>query len=239
LYLDGALLSLGPGVTVDRLAAVQADQALEQAARYDLVVCDGVTPGAAPSSGNWLYFDPRGAGSPVAVRGRLRDPILDPATVRHDHPLLRHLDLGDVNIAEAGRVAAAPGDVVLAASFGAPLILARERPGVRVAVVAFDPRRSDLPLRPAFPLLIANALAWGAHDRDRLPAEGGAGAETARDPRESDTAPVARLQVGGHPVPALEVPPPRRRGRAGVWAAVFALVLLVVEWVSYHRRWTA
>ncbi|HVY36770.1 MAG TPA: VWA domain-containing protein [Polyangia bacterium] len=237
LYLDGALLSLGAGVSVTRLPAEQADQALAHADQVDLIVCDGVAPARAPSSGNWLYFDPRGDGSPVPVRGRLRAPILDPATIRHEHPLLRHLDLGDVNIAEAGRVAAAPGDVVLAASFGAPLILARERPGLRVGVVAFDPRRSDLPLRPAFPLLIANALAWGAHDH--RPAEMTAGAETARDPRESDTAPVARLQLGGQSVPALELPPPRRRGRMGTWAAALALVLLVVEWVSYHRRWTA
>ncbi|MES1206014.1 MAG: VWA domain-containing protein [Pseudomonadota bacterium] len=159
LYLDGALLSLGPGVTVQRLPAAQADRALDQADLYDLVVCDGgVTPGAEPSSGNWLYF---------------------------------------------------------------------------------DPRRSDLPLRPAFPLLIANALAWGAHDRDRDRPSAAAGAETARDPRESDTAPVRRLQVGGQTVAALEIPPPRRRSRAGGWAAMLALVLLVAEWVSYHRRWTA
>jgi hypothetical protein len=236
LYLDGALLSLGPGVSVARLPAARADEALAEADRYDLIVCDGVTPGAVPSAGNWLYFDPRGAGSPVVLRGRLRDPILDPATLRHDHPVLRHLELGDVNIAEAGRVTAAAGDVVLASSFGAPLILARERPGLRVAVVAFDPRRSDLPLRPAFPLLIANALTWGAHAR--RPAEAPAGAETARDPREADTAPVARLQVGGQMVPALEVPPAHRRRSAGLWAAVFALLLLIVEWVSYHRRWT-
>ena len=129
---------------------------------------------------------------------------------------------------------------MLAASFGAPLIVARERPGLRVAVVAFDPRRSDLPLRPAFPLLIANALAWGAHDHDRLRAEATAGRRDRPRSRASPTRrPVARLQVGGQNGAGAGVPPPRRRSRAGVWAAMLALVLLLVEWVSYHRRWTA
>src|SRR5262249_42631261 len=62
--------------------------------------------------------------------------------------------------ASARRLALAAGDVAVAGSFGVPLLIARERPGLRVAAVSFDPRRSDLPMRPAFPLLIANALAW-------------------------------------------------------------------------------
>jgi len=236
LYLDGALLSLGPAVTVDRLPGSAADRGLQVAAEYDLVIFDGVTPSRLPAAGRLLYFDPRGPASPLAARGRLRDPVLDPAGLRRDHALLRHVDLGDVNIAEAGRLTPAAGDTVLAGSFGAPLIVARERPGLRVAVLAFDPRRSDLPLRPAFPLLIANALTWAA--RDGRPAPGPAG-EAVRDPRESDTAPVATLQVGGHTVPHLEPGPPRRRFGIAVWAAGLAVLLLLLEWVSYHRRWTA
>lgn len=239
LYLDGALLSLGPTVAVDRLPAGDADRALDGAAAYDLVIFDGITPGRPPVSGRLLYFDPRGAGSPLAARGRLRDPVLDPAGVRRDHPLLRHVDLADVNIAEAGRLTAAAGDAVLAGSFGAPLIVARDRPGLHVAVLAFDPRRSDLPLRPAFPLLIANALAWASRDGGASRPAASSASEAARDPRESDTAPVASLQVAGQAVPRLQPGPPRRRFGIGVWAAALAAVLLLLEWVSYHRRWTA
>ncbi len=236
LYLDGALLSLGSTVTVDRLGPADADRALAAAPSYDLTVFDGVTPADPPTAGHLLYFDPRGAGSPLAVRGRLRDPVLDPAGVRREHPLLRQVDLGDVNIAEAGHLVASPGDRVLAASFGAPLIVVRERPGLRVAVLAFDPRRSDLPLRPAFPLLIANALTWATHDGPRA---SGPLAEAARDPRESNTAPVARLQIGGRMLAPVEAGPPRRRFDVGGWAAAVAALLLLLEWVSYHRRWTA
>jgi hypothetical protein len=239
LYLDGALLGLGQTVTVDRLPAAEADRALARAGDYDLVIFDGATPSAAPSSGHFVYFDPRGPGSPLAVRGRIADPVLDPASVRADHPLTRHLELADVNIAEAGRLVPDPGagDRVLAGAFGAPLVVARERPGLRVAVLAFDPRRSDLPMRPAFPLLIANALAWVSHDEGPR-AAAGVEADAPRDPRESDTRPVARLELGGRALPALQVAEPRGRGRIGLWAALVAAFLLIAEWVSYHRRWT-
>ena len=64
LYLDGALLSLGRAVTVDRLPAADADQALSRAAGYDLVIFDGVTPARAPEAGRYLLLDPGGPGSP-------------------------------------------------------------------------------------------------------------------------------------------------------------------------------
>ncbi|HXJ23829.1 MAG TPA: VWA domain-containing protein [Polyangia bacterium] len=235
LYLDGALLSLGRTVVVDRLPGAEAEAALARAGDYDLVIFDGVTPDEQPSSGRFLYFDPRGPGSPLATRGRIRDPVLDPASLRADHPLLRHLDLADVNIAEAVRLTPGPGDRVLAGAFGAPLVIARERPGLRAVVVAFDPRGSDLPMRPAFPLLIANTLAWTGVDRAGAPPSEAA---LPRDPRESDTRPIARLELGGREVPALQVARPRRWPRAGLLASGLAALLLIGEWISYHRRWT-
>jgi hypothetical protein len=246
LYLDGALLSLGRTVRVDRLAAGEVDRALTLAPSYDLVIFDGATPRTPPAAGRFLYLNPEGAGSPFAVRGTVRDPVLDPGSLRRDHPLLRQLDLSDVNLAEAHRLALGPGDLALAGSFGVPLLVARERPGLRVAALAFDPRRSDLPMRPAFPLLIANALDWATRDGDRIDAPR-AGAsptaetetETVRDARESDTTPAATLTLGDRPLRPPD--PPRRHGapRAQWLALLLAVVLLLFEWVSYHRRWTA
>jgi hypothetical protein len=236
LYLDGALLGLGRSVHVDRLPAAEADRALARAADYDLVIFDEATPRQAPSAGRYLYLDPRGPGSPFERRGSVRDPVIDPASLRREHPLLRQVDLIDVNIAEASRLALAPGDVPLAASFGVPLVAARERPGLRVAALAFDPRRSDLPMRPAFPLLLANVLAWSARASDEAAPGGTSG--TSREARESDLAPAATLALGGA---ALAPPdPPARRPHlpAGRLALVVAAALLLVEWLSYHRRWT-
>jgi hypothetical protein len=239
LYLDGALLGLGRTVQVDRLPPTEADRAAGRAGDYDLVVFDGVTPSAAPQAGRFLYFDPQGRGNPFAAATEarpVRDPVLDPASLHREHPLLRQLDLADVNVAEAHRLTLAPGDVALAASFDVPLIVVRERAGLRIAALAFDPRRSDLPMRPAFPLLVANALAWAARDEADAPSvDPGA---TVRDARESDTAPVAALALGGRVLPAPDPPVRHSRPRFGNWALMLAAALLLFDWLSYHRRWT-
>ena len=103
----------------------------------------------------------------------MRDPVI--ADVRRDHPLARQLDLGDVNIAAARRLALAPGDVAVAGSFGVPLLIARERPGLRIAATSFDPRRSDLPMRPG--------VSAADRQRARLGGPGGRRDAATRRPR--------------------------------------------------------
>ena len=159
LYLDGALLSLGRTITVDRTTLAAAERDRARWADYDLVIFDGVAP--APrcrprgATCTWTRTAPatRSASAARCASRCWR-------TMRRDHALLRQLDLGDVNIAEARRLVLAAGDVAVAGSFGVPLIVARDRPGLRIAATSFSPRRSDMPMRPAFPLFVANALAW-------------------------------------------------------------------------------
>jgi hypothetical protein len=158
LYLDGALLSFGDALTVRRVAPGQADGLRAEWPRFDVVVFDGVAPAPPPEQGRFLYFDPHGPGSPWPERGTLADPI--PTDSDRRHPLLAQLSLADLNIREARRLTVGPGDQVVAGALGAPLVLARTRPGLRMAALSFDARRSDLPLRPSFPLLLANAFEW-------------------------------------------------------------------------------
>ena len=66
LYLDGALLSLGRTVTVDRLSPSAAEAQRARWPDYDLVVFDGVSPATPPVTGRFLYLDAHGAGSPFA-----------------------------------------------------------------------------------------------------------------------------------------------------------------------------
>jgi hypothetical protein len=286
LYLDGALLSLGPSVIVDRVRPEAAEGMRARWSTYDAVIFDGVAPSPAPERGHFFYLAPRGSGSPFAARGEVKDPVISDA--RRAHPLLRQLDLSDVNIRDTPRLALEPGDVAVAASFGVPLLIARERPDLRVAALAFDPRRSDLPMRPAFPLLLANALGWlaGASAQETLPAIVGGTARVpvprgvtqvdVRDPSgaraswptdgdaveipirragfyeagaatvaanlsdavESSTAPPASLELGGKSVPPPDPPTGRGRRAPAVWALLAAAALLLLEWVSTHRRWT-
>ena len=53
-----------------------------------------------------------------------------------------------------------PLDAGPASEAAAPLLFAGELGGRRVAVLAFDLHRSDLPLQVAFPLLLANLIDW-------------------------------------------------------------------------------
>jgi hypothetical protein len=152
-----------------------------------------VAPSPPPDQGHFLYLAPRGPGSPFTERGVVHNPVL--ADVRRGHPLVRQLDLTDVNVAEARRLALTPGDVAVASAFGAPLVVAREHPGLRVAGLSFDVRRSDLPMRAAFPLLVANALTWLGGVTPEGRAAGGLSVSTGTTARLAVPAGVTSLDV--------------------------------------------
>jgi hypothetical protein len=58
------------------------------------------------------------------------------------------------------------------------------------------------------------------------------------DAVESDTAPPPALVLGGRTLAAPD--PPARRTRREIWIGVLlaAFALSLLEWRSYHRRWT-
>ena len=159
LFLEGALL-LDAGVEVDTIAP--AAYTPELAARHDLLILDGLTPPAAPVRPT-LFIDPRGPSSPFTI---VRDePRVLVTQAAAQHPIMRWVTLADLNVARASVFALAPGDVALASSIGAPIFVAREGARRQIAL-GFDVRRSDLPLRVAFPVLLMNALEWLARADD-------------------------------------------------------------------------
>ncbi len=162
LYLDGALLSLGASVTVRRVSAAAAETSRAAWASQDAVIFNGIAPAPPPTAGRFLYLGASGPGSPFGDRGLVRDPVASEIATRH--PLLAHVSLADLNIREARRLAVEPGDESPVVSFGTPLLVTRRRDHLSVVALAFDPAHSDLPLRPAYPLLLANTLDWLGHD---------------------------------------------------------------------------
>jgi hypothetical protein len=123
----------------------------------DVVVYVGVQPPAL-EKGNYIVFDAVPPNLPIRFKGSLSRP---PVTgwSRTD-PLLASVSLAGVTIGQALDLEPGPGFSVLAASGTSPLILSWEQSGMKALMVAFDPRASDFPLRPGFPVLLANALSW-------------------------------------------------------------------------------
>ena len=122
--------------------------------KFDLIVFDANLPTTLPAT-PILAIAPNRSGPLGDVAGTLKDPgigSLDP-----DEPILRYVDLSTTHIAEAKKlVVPAWARTVIGGPAGAPLLYAGDRAGLRSAVLAFEPRRSDLPLQVAFPILIAN-----------------------------------------------------------------------------------
>jgi len=155
-FLEAAL-SRFPGVLarrVDALDPIGGARALEA---YDLAVFNGGDPPPV-ERGNVLLFGAVPPGIPLTVRGVVTGPRF--VSWDRGHPLLASLALDPVVIERALEARAGPGVKVIGRSRDGPLVAIWEREGLRVLFVAFLPSQSDLPLRTAFPLFVANALAW-------------------------------------------------------------------------------
>ena len=89
------------------------------------------------------------------MTGKLTNPGI--GTLDPDEPVLRFVDLSTTHIAEASRLTTPDwARTIIPGPRGAPLLYSGIRDGIPTAVLAFEPRRSDLPLQVAFPILLAN-----------------------------------------------------------------------------------
>ncbi len=154
-YLETALSYLPNsnlfGVTPARYPA---DAQRRDGTDWDLIIFEGFVPATLPRVPTLVIAPPRT--SPAgAVSGKLTNPGI--GTLSPDEPILRYVDLSTIHIAEAVKLALpAWARAVIPGPKGAPLLYAGVLDGVPTGVLAFEPRRSDLPLQVAFPILIAN-----------------------------------------------------------------------------------
>ena len=149
-FLEKALNS----ISNIELAAV--DQLTDAPPDVDLVVLDKITPLAWPTVNtlamhvthtNWIE-SANTVESPVIVDWKAA------------HPLLRFVQLDDVQIAETLEVKTPNWAMSVVESTRTPLILAGEKEGQRMVWVGFDTLQSTWPLRISFPIFIANAVEW-------------------------------------------------------------------------------
>ncbi|MBN1888762.1 MAG: VWA domain-containing protein [Thermoflexales bacterium] len=123
-----------------------------------LTIFDTLVPTGSLPAGALLFIAPPRSTALFSVTGRLDAP--QPVAVLADDPLLRYVDLRDVAVQDAARLPlpAWGRAVIVDRQTNAPLLVVGEQGGRGVGILAFDLRRSDLPLRVAFPLLLAILL---------------------------------------------------------------------------------
>jgi hypothetical protein len=135
---------------------------------FDLIIFEGSVPAELPPTAV-LAIAPKTTSALGEVIGSLKDPgigSLDP-----DEPILRYVDLSTTHIGTATKLALpAWARIVIPGPAGAPLLYAGEFGGRKAAVLAFEPRQSDLPLQVAFPIIISN-LAGELMGGSAAPAE--------------------------------------------------------------------
>jgi Ca-activated chloride channel family protein len=127
--------------------------------RFDLYIFDGWLPPVLPNA-NILIVNPPPEPPPdnLYAIGELSDQT-QVLRVRPDDPRTRYLRFNDVNVRAFRQIRAEWADTLVEAAGGA-LVLAGEFAGRRIAILPFNLLDSDLPLKIAYPILLANLTAW-------------------------------------------------------------------------------
>ncbi len=169
LFLESALLT-DQNVDLDVVDPAEA----KPAENYDVTIWAVAPPEETPA-GNSVFVHHWPPDLDIVAEGELKSPLI--TDWERNHPINRHLALQNVSIRSARKITAPDSFLPLIRSFDNPLLLLQEsNPGAnapadaaekrKVLIFAFDPLATDLPLRVAFPILIANAVHY-FQGRDR------------------------------------------------------------------------
>ena len=139
---------------------------LQSEDNYQVIIFDRYNPPTL-GDGNYMFIYPPAGASSLEVSGTelkwdigapLETPII--TDWERTHPILRHVHLENVQIGEAYQITPPATAQVLARSFESPVLFVDVTPHRRVVFAAIDILQSDLPLRIAFPVIIANTIQW-------------------------------------------------------------------------------
>lgn len=219
LFLERAL-GLIPGGAVYRVSPAQYASLLRASYGYELTVLDGLS-GPLPPGAVLLVNPPAGEVMPgLRVGEEFRPASLQAEAT----PVMQHVDLARVQVATA-RELQADRNWTADITAGGKVLAAHGLVGGRpVAVLGFDPAMSDLPLRPAFPVLIYNLVSWLRPPDLGLPAAVAPGEEVAVVPLpQAETVAVRQEAPQREPAGAGQVlappfpPAPWVAGEPGVY----------------------
>jgi Ca-activated chloride channel homolog len=154
-YLETALSYL-PNVELYGVGPDEYGPASERTdgRKWDLTIFESTLPTKLPAT-PILAIAPSATSPLGEVSGTISDPGI--GSLSPDEPILRYVDLSTTHISQAQRLTTPDwARTVIPGPKGAPLLYTGVRAGLPTAVLAFEPRRSDLPLQVAFPILLAN-----------------------------------------------------------------------------------
>ena len=154
-YLETALSYL-PNVELYGVTPAEYGPASERndGRPWDLTIFEGSLPTTLPRTAI-LAIAPGTSSALGEVTGTLEQPGV--GTLGVDEPILRYVDLSTTHISKADRLTLPDwARTIIPGPKGAPLLYVGSRAGLPTAVLAFEPRRSDMPLQVAFPILLAN-----------------------------------------------------------------------------------
>lgn len=133
---------------------------------YQVVIFDRYSPPTL-GDGNYMFIYPPAGSSSLETSGTqlkwdiglsLETPII--TDWERTHPILRHVHLENIQIGEAYQITPPATAQVLARSFESPVLFVDVAPTRKIVFAAIDILQSDLPLRIAFPVIIANTIQW-------------------------------------------------------------------------------
>ena len=124
---------------------------------YDLTILDGVAQPLPPGAVFLLNPPPGEIAGGLVVREEFRPGELAP---EQDSPFLEYVELSQTHVAAARALELKSNWREDFAAGGKVIMAHGTAPERRMAVLSFALSNSDLPLRPAFPVLMLNVLSW-------------------------------------------------------------------------------
>ncbi len=135
---------------------------------FEVVVFDRYSP-TSLSDGNFMFIYPPDSDTPLNIgtddsvaTWEIGEEIETPIITEWErtHPILQHVQLENVLIGKAYAVTPPPTSKVLVRSFEAPVVFVDVTPKRKIVFAAINILESDLPLRIAFPVIMANTITW-------------------------------------------------------------------------------
>jgi hypothetical protein len=149
--------------TLDKIPSPTEDESfLTKISGYDLYIFDGIIPDILPEDGAvWLLNPkalPQDPGPELGNSGSVSEvtPLVNNNSKTYTL-LTRNMKFNDIVVSDYKQAADYPGYEAILACSGSPVLLAKESENyIKTVVLMFDIHDSNLPLLPAFPLLIKN-----------------------------------------------------------------------------------